>query len=225
MSTTSDARLSAHGHTPAQPESPSKSLAQGVPFIARWSWEQDPLVRVVARGGQWTGIAYTDRRAFDRDPSGVLWTRTTSRPGKGLPQYGKVHSLRQRLCMQQLLCQICGGPADRTAEGTLWLIDAHARDLLPVAEITTHPPVCLPCAHRSVRACPHLRAEWVALRVRSAVPYGVNGILYQPAHPAPVMVAAADVPFHSARIPWVLASQLIMRISDFTVVNLTGQTR
>jgi hypothetical protein len=197
-----------------------------VPFIARWSGEQDPAVRVVARGGQWTGIAYADRRAFDRDkPSSVLWARTTSRQGKGVAQYGKVHSLRQRLCMMRLLCQICGGPADRTAEGTLWLIDAHARDLLPMAEITTHPPVCLPCAHRSIRVCPHLRPEWVALRVKSAVPYGVNGILYQPAHPTPVQVTVADVPFHSARIPWVLASQLIMRISDFTVVNLTGPTR
>jgi hypothetical protein len=175
---------------------------------------------VVARGGRWTGIAYADRRAFDREVGGVLWVRTSSRQGKGRPEYGKVHSLRQRLCMAQLLCQICGGPADRTAEGTLWLIDARARDLLPRGEITTHPPVCLPCAHRSVRACPHLRPEWVALRVKSAIPYGVNGILYQPAHPVPVTVDAADVPFHSARIPWVLASQLIMKISDFTVVNL-----
>ncbi|WP_433890892.1 hypothetical protein [Streptomyces sp. CA-111067] len=215
MSTTSSHAAPAHRSRPA-------GRPDMVPFIARWSGEQDPPVAVVARGGQWTGIAYADRRAFDRDdPSSVLWTRTTSRLGKGVPQYGKVHSLRQRLCMQRLLCQICGGPADRTDQGTLWLIDARARSLLPVAEITTHPPVCLPCAHRSVRACPHLRPEWVALRVRTAVPYGVNGILYQPAHPAPVQVGTADFPFHSARLPWVLASQLIMRISDFTVTDLT----
>jgi hypothetical protein len=180
-------------------------------------------MRLVARGGQWTGITYADRRAFDRSGDGVLWARTASRPGTGRPQYGKVHSQRQRLCMELLLCQICGGPADRTTEGTRWLIDAHAHELLPMAEITTHPPVCMPCAHRSVRDCPHLRPQWVALRVKSAVPYGVHGTLYQPAHPTPVQVAAADFPFHSARIPWVLAGQLIMRISDFTVINLSGQ--
>lgn len=79
-------------------------------------------------------------------------------------QYGKVHSLRQRLCMTGLRCQVCGGPADRTADGVLWLLDAPAGDLRPGAEHTAHPPVCRPCAHRAVRSCAHLRARYVAVR-------------------------------------------------------------
>lgn len=212
-------RPAARSGTPVRVQQPDP-----VPYIVRWSGERDARVPVVARRGR-RGISYTDERSFDRDAQGVLWARSPSQPGRGSPQYGKVHSLRQRLCMGGLLCQICGGPADRDPDGTLWLIDADPGDLRYDGELTTHPPVCLPCAHRSVRACPHLRPAWVALRVRSATPYGVNGTLYRPGNPTPAMVTATDIRLDDPILPWVRASQLIMRLNDFTPTDLTGQTR
>lgn len=190
-----------------------------VPFIVRWSGERDGAMAVVFRRDR-KGIRYADERSFDRDERGVLWVRTPSQPGRGRPEFGKVHSLRQRLCMSELRCQVCGGPADRSAEGVLWLVDAARRELRPGGEITGHPPVCRPCAERAVRACPHLRPAVVALRVRSFEPYGVNGALYQATHEGPKAVDAQVVPFGSLVMPWVRAGQLVMALRDFTVIDL-----
>jgi hypothetical protein len=166
------------------------------------------------------GIAYADERSFDRDAAGVLWTRVLTQPGRGRPEFGAVHALRQRIAMSGLRCQICGGPADVNAEGVLWLLDADASELRPGAEWTAHPPVCVPCVRHSVRACPHVRAGWVTVRVRSYVPYGVRGVLYGPARSGPVAVEAVTVPFGSGLLPWVRAGQLVMRLRDFVAVAL-----
>ncbi len=173
---------------------------------------------VLRRDGK--GIRYADERAFDRDEHGVLWVRTPSQPGRGRPEFGNVHSLRQRLCMSELRCQVCGGPADRTAEGVLWLVDAIRHQLRPGGELTGHPPVFQPCAEQAVLACPHLRPAVVALRVRSFEPYGVNGALYQATKSGPRAVDAQVVPFGSPVMPWVRAGQLVMALKDFAVINL-----
>jgi hypothetical protein len=172
----------------------------------------------VRRDGR--GIRYADERSFDRDEQGVLWTRTPSQPGSGTPKFGEVHGLRQRLCMTGLRCQICGGPADRTAAGVLWLIDARPDQLLLGEEDTAHPPVCRPCAHRSVRACPHLRGRFTAVRVHAFTPSGINGVLYAPTPDGPKVVQDVPIAFGDPRMPWVRAYQLIMRLLDFTVIDL-----
>lgn len=191
----------------------------GVPYVTLWSGEQNGPMPVVARrnGG---GIRYADERAYDRDEHGVLWARTPSQPGRGRPRFGQVHSLRQRLAMTQLRCQICGGPADRTPAGVLWLIDAHPDELLPGNEQTAHPPICRPCAHRATHACPHLRDRFTTVRVRAFAPSGVNGVLYAPRTPAPVPLEAAFIPFGDPRTPWVRAHQLIVRLTRFTPISL-----
>ncbi len=126
-------------------------------------------------------------------------TRLPARKGKhggrrGVPRFGAVHSLRQRLCMTELRCQICGVAADRASEGVLWLVDADPWDLAPGGETTAHPPVCRPCAHLSVRACPHLRTRQVALCVRTFRPAGVRGALYAPAPGGPRLHARRSRP-------------------------------
>ncbi|MFE1959600.1 hypothetical protein [Streptomyces sp. NPDC059479] len=190
-----------------------------VPYITAWSAERAPAVRVVAKG---RGIGYADERPYDRDTDGVLWTRAPSLPGKGRPQFGRVHVLRQRRAMGELLCQICAGPADRNADGVLWLLgeDPDDRRSWPSDLTTTHPPLCLPCASTSVRVCPHLRKRCVALRVTDFGLAGVQGALYGPGYPAPVLVDAAGVAFGDPRIHWVRAGQLIMRLLEFTVIDL-----
>jgi hypothetical protein len=60
----------------------------------------------------------------------------------------------------------------------------------------------------------------VALRVRSFAPHGVNAALYQSARPAPVVVDVAVVPLGDPRLPWALASQLVMKLRDFTVIDV-----
>lgn len=174
---------------------------------------------VVFRRGR-RGIAYVDERSFDRDEYGILWARMPSQPGRGRAEFGKVHSLRQRLCMATLRCQVCGGPADRNRNGVLWLIDAQAGELVPGAEDTAHPPVCRTCARRSTHACPHLRGRYVAVRVTSFAPYGVRGALYCAGRDKPYVFDAATVPLGDPRLPWIRASQLLMTLQEFTVVDL-----
>ena len=202
----------------AQAGSSSSVRSDGVPFITRWTGEDDaPSPVVERRDGR--GIRYADERAYDR-VDGILWARVPSQPGRGKPEFGVVHSLRQRLAMNGLLCQVCGQSADRNADGVLWLVDAERDDLRPGDERTSHPPVCLPCARWSVHACPHLRRAWVAVRVRSFALCGVNGALYAPGRPAPVVLRAGLLDFGDPFLPWVRASQLIMALQDFTVTDL-----
>ena len=117
-------------------------------------WEKDaPFALVERRGG---GIAYLDETLADRDRNGVLWFRTPFRPGQGRPEFGRVHPLRQRRTMLRLLCQVCAGPADRTDDGVLWLLQDHRDDWpsWPDGMGVTEPPICLPCVRTSVRLCP-----------------------------------------------------------------------
>lgn len=216
--------------TRATPRAETRSLAEArvpsrraigrpVPYVVRWSGEREGVLPVVVRRDR-SGIGYADERSFDRDERGVLWSRTPSQPGRGRAEFGKAHSLRQRLCMAGLRCQICGGPADRTAAGVLWVVDGRPGDLMTGREDTAHPPVCRPCARRSVRACPHLDGNHTAIRVRTFVPRGVSGVLYAPARSGPQVVDAVTVPFTDPRLPWVRAHQLVMRLADFTPVDL-----
>ncbi|WP_233580407.1 hypothetical protein [Streptomyces triticirhizae] len=94
--------------------SPATKSRVTVPYISRWTGEQPTAARVVARNGR---LAYADERSYDRDTGGVLWRRVPSTPGKGNPEFGAVHPLRQRLALAGLLCQVCGSPADRTEDG------------------------------------------------------------------------------------------------------------
>ncbi|WP_328917075.1 MULTISPECIES: hypothetical protein [unclassified Streptomyces] len=205
----------------------SLRLTDRVPFIAAWSSETEAAQPAVTmRRGR---LAYLNERPYDRDSSGILWRRVPSMPGKGRPQYGKVHFLRQRLAMDGLLCQVCGGPArkDATNDGLLWLLgeDPDDRSSWPTEMVTGHPPVCLSCAWLSVRACPHLRHQYAAVRVRRFSPSGVHGVLYRPSYPNPVPHEVGGLDFGDARTAWMQAAQLMMRLDEFTLVDLEAEYR
>ncbi|BBA96051.1 hypothetical protein RVR_1177 [Actinacidiphila reveromycinica] len=201
-------------------------LTDRVPFIASWSAETATQPDVTMRRGR---LAYRDERPWDRDSNGVLWRRVPSMPGKGRPEYGKVHLLRQRLAMDALLCQVCGQPAQHgsTADGLLWLLGEDPDDLTtwPAEMVTGHPPVCLSCAWLSVRACPHLRKQYAAVRARRFSLSGVHGVLYRPSHPAPVPHDVGGLDFGDDRMPWMQAAQLMMRLDEFTLVDLETEYR
>ncbi|MFF7632811.1 hypothetical protein ACFZB9_06610 [Kitasatospora sp. NPDC008050] len=184
-----------------------------VPYITAWSEERYVRSEVVAHPAG--GIAYRDELPHDRDADGILWARMTLARGRGRPDFGRVHVGRQRRAMRLLLCQVCGGPADRTEEGVLWLLRDDRGDWpgWPEGMAATHPPVCLPCAGPAVRMCPHLRAGCVAVRVRECQELGVHGRLYRPGRAGEVTVAV-DEP----RARWVVAGQLARVLRDCAVL-------
>ncbi|HEV2783870.1 MAG TPA: hypothetical protein VGX25_31170 [Actinophytocola sp.] len=195
------------------------TLDSGVPYVTTWTTEQPLPTEVIARPG--SGIAYADETLGDRDGNGVLWQRMASRPGRGRPEFGKVHPLRQRRAMRRLLCGICAGPPDRTEQGVLWLVRDFRNDWpgWPERMAATEPPVCLPCARRSVRVCPALRLGAVAVRVGRSAVAGVYGVRYQAGNPLPIAVADAVVAFDDPAIGWVCAAQLVRELRDCTVLD------
>lgn len=201
---------------------PVASRGRGpVPYITAWDTEPSLPVRLLALP---SGIAYQDEIFTDRDRHGVLWLREFSRPGRGRPEFGRVHSLRQQRAMRRLLCQVCGGPADRNDLGVLWLVfdDEDKTSSWPDGISTANPPVCLPCARIAMRACPKLRAGgFVAVRVGHSSVSGVSGALYEAGtgFRAALVDDDATIAFGDPAVRWVLAGQLLREISRCTVVD------
>jgi hypothetical protein len=191
-----------------------------VPYIVTWSAEEEARRPAEVMQTPY-GIGYIGETLFDRDTRGVLWSRTVSKQGMGEPQYGLVHSLRQRRAMRRLLCQVCAGPADQNEMGTLWLLRDHSGDWpnWPEGMGNTHPPLCLRCAHISVKSCPWLRASFVAVRAHSTVA-GVHGELYQPGYLLPDFIKSDSIAFDSPLIRWVRARHLIRTLNNCTIVSL-----
>jgi hypothetical protein len=171
------------------------------------------------------GIAYADETPADRDRDGVLWTRKPNRHGEGRPQFGDVHSVRQRRAMRRLLCQVCGHPADRTAEGVLWLLPDYYAEAegWPEDYDLAEPPICRACVPVATRLCPALRKGYLGIRARNAPVCGVRGVVYQPARPAPVMLKDYLIRYDNSTIRWTVADQLLRTLRDCTPVDLTGR--
>jgi hypothetical protein len=199
-----------------------------VPYIASWTGEQRCALRLAWRGTRDGGvrIGYTDETPFDRDEWGVLWQRHTGRIGDGRPLYSVVHPARQRRVMSRLLCQVCARAADHTRAGTLWLLPAEEVAAFDGQDglLTRHPPLCAPCAQISVRACPGMRPDYLAIRAHSAV-CGVIGTIYRPLDHDPWMEIDTEdtgdvVMFDHPRIAWTQAYQLIRLLINVSVVDL-----
>jgi hypothetical protein len=188
-----------------------------VPYVTSWSAEQDLPSQVIYRPGG--GIAYADEIATDRDVHGVLWTRAFSRPHRGRPEFGKVHSLRQRRAMRRLLCQVCGGPADRAGDGVLWLLPDHRADWTawPDGMANVEPPICLHCAGISLRLCPRLRRGAAVVRAREYPIVGVRGTLYERGPMAPVARKEAVLDYEDPAINWIRAVGLIRQLRRCTL--------
>ncbi|SDC63609.1 hypothetical protein [Actinokineospora iranica] len=190
-----------------------------VPYVATWSGESwADLPRVVERRGG-AGIAYADEIVADRDSGGVLWDRVTGRRGCGKPEFAKIHPLRQRRAMRRLLCQVCGGGAENTCHGVLWLLRDKG-ETLPEDMLVSEPPICRACAHLAVKVCPALRKGHVLLRAGSFSLYGIDGFRYRAGRPHPVPVDQHVVAFTDPVIRWTLASKLVRELADYTLLDL-----
>lgn len=202
----------------------SVQVAEGrrlvVPYITSWTGEREPKTSVVERRAG--GIGYARENVLDRDELGVLWSRHASSPGRGRPEFGKVHTMRQRKAMSRLLCQVCGEPADRDEDGVLWLWKDH-RDHWrgwPEGMWLTEPPVCVPCVGLATRLCPALRPGAVAVRVGECPVVGVHGTLYGPGPRGPMPVDVTNVSYHGPAADWVRADHLVRELRDCTIVEL-----
>ncbi|MGX2995035.1 hypothetical protein JNUCC64_12165 [Streptomyces sp. JNUCC 64] len=170
------------------------------------------------------GLGYRDETASDRDARHVLWSRVTQAPGRGRPDFGSVHPLRQRDAMTRFACQVCGGEASRTAKGWLFLLPAATGSCgpeWPEGVLHTKPPLCLPCAGTALKYCPHLR-EPIAVRARKARPSGVLGAFYVQGNADGTLSSSRDcyLPHGHPRSRWFLASQQVAELRRCTRVDL-----
>ncbi|MDX3067101.1 hypothetical protein PV518_33840 [Streptomyces sp. ND04-05B] len=194
-----------------------------VPAIAAWSNEhlKQPVVVCAADGVAFEDALSASQHALGRDKDGVLWRRWALRQGDGTPEFNVVHAPRQKRAMRKLLCQVCGGPSDVNEQGRLWLLeDYQGVEGWPEREVTTHPPVCRPCAPLAARLCPHLRDKVVAVRARRVSLDGVYGQVYTGGPgPLPIPVEKRVVFTNEWRLKWTVASQLAATLMDVTVVD------
>jgi hypothetical protein len=195
-----------------------------VPYITAWTSEHITEPTVIQRPA--SGIGYLDETTEDRDERGVLWRRVPSSPGVGQPEFGDIHTGRQRQAMRDLLCQVCAGPADHTADGVLWLLKDHRGDWpdWPNGMGVTEPPVCLSCARTARHACPALRRTGhVALRIAHYPVAGILGTLYRPGRLYPTATTTNKkvmVPFEDPTLRWICAVHLVREITGCTIVDL-----
>ncbi|MFE7777640.1 hypothetical protein ACFU5O_27825 [Streptomyces sp. NPDC057445] len=197
-----------------------------VPFIARWSREdqrQYPIERRPSLTGDGIGYPDEDPRADRRD--GVLWVRMPVVRGIGEPYLASVHALRQRQCMNHMLCQICGESTFTHSGGRhLFLMRGAKGQPIREGEKTAVPPVHEACAAEAVRLCPHLRKGWVAARVEYAPPWGVAGIVYdsQTLQPLPAERGREleFVGLDDPRLRWTLAARDVVALHGCTPVEL-----
>ncbi|MEU3795935.1 hypothetical protein AB0F07_40200 [Streptomyces fructofermentans] len=199
-----------------------------VPFITQRAGEEaapdNLLVEMHASGPR---LYYGDEDPRDRDVRGVLWARCGFNPvddrdrPTGVPQWKMMHPFRQRLCMQHLLCQVCQEPA-RTPFGLIFLAGPKDEDPAQASILTNQPPVCFKHARAAAELCPHLAKNPMVFLARSAPLYGVLGTLYGRICGRVEVVALPEMPlpYGHPNIATFLASQMVRRLSSFTVVDL-----
>ncbi|WP_331719489.1 hypothetical protein [Streptomyces sp. NBC_01174] len=193
-----------------------------VPYIAPWDTEpmlRPPLARRRGRNGQWI-LCYRDETPYDRDSFGALWTRQALARGRGVPDFAAVHALRQRQAMSRLLCQVCGRDTLTDTPDRQLHIMADTGQPVAEGELTTSPPVCLPCARIAVRMCPHLRSGHVAAWVELPQAWGVYGLQYDLTTLAPVDTGPIEVGYDDARIQWTIAARHVSILRGVTPIQL-----
>ncbi|MBB5938919.1 hypothetical protein [Streptomyces zagrosensis] len=90
-----------------------------VPFIASWNSELPDLVAgLTIEYDPESRLAYKGLPLpTDRDLGGISSARMSHSPHVGKPIFDGVHPTRQRFCMFEMSCQVCGWPASRNKDG------------------------------------------------------------------------------------------------------------
>ncbi|MEU2874151.1 hypothetical protein ABZ769_33985 [Streptomyces olivoreticuli] len=214
---------------------PLLTMPTTIPYITTRKGERD---EAASRLGvlPHAGLSYVNEGPGDRDSRGVLWarcsqSRDTAGRLTGVPLFREVHPARQRECMTSLRCQICVQQASRTDAGYLFLQSRHPEDPKepgwPEGTLTAQPPLCLKHGVLSGEECVHLAsAGFIALRSRRPRLYGVTGTRYRlngTFSLEPVTDEHVTVPYGDPTAAMFLASQLVRRLGDVTVVDLAAE--
>lgn len=102
-----------------------------VPWIIYWSGE----------GSSWVDICpYTHKRSLFR----------ADNRGNGKPFWKEYHPNRQRKCVYECRCQVCGGSIVSRTKISLGAINEGT---------VVDPFVCVPCAKMSLAMCPDLKDQ------------------------------------------------------------------
>ncbi|MBP5930515.1 hypothetical protein F3K39_20945 [Streptomyces sp. LBUM 1479] len=197
---------------------------QVVPFIARHSAEatlKPPLI-LNPQGL----LAYEDETPQDRDSFGMLWVRTLVLPPeqRGEPQLDSVNPYRQRQAMDDLLCQVCQRPPEDMDAPSLFLM-RNTGGPVKEGELTTSPPVCVPCAAIAIQLCGALRGgRYVAAWVDSAPHWGVAGLVYNPLTLTPVPGRGLErVEYGTAFAPWTVAARTVTALYGVRPADLEAE--
>lgn len=193
-----------------------------VPSITRWSQEEydNHLTASVDADGRMQGIVYPVELPSDR-VNGVLVLRCTGE-ATGVPRWDSPHPGRQHHLMLHLRCRVCGGPADRTDEGHLWLLPrpttpgGRPRTLgasWPEGAVVEHPPMCAPHALSSPTHCQALDGA-LLVRAREAPVWGVAGVRF-PSDPGGSVTGPVRGHFETGdpNLPWVVATHLLRMLT------------
>jgi hypothetical protein len=193
-----------------------------VPWVSRWSGEADKAALGIAKHattGQLT-LFYQDTGTpddqRDRDEHGVLWSRD-GQDRSGYPEFGQVNTLRQRACMLERLCQVCG---TKILDSPIhWLMGPNHLYQVDGRFVTMSPPTCSACVSISKSLCPHLSTQGSRLLLVARYEiWGVygeaawleNGAMRKNPHAA-VSYANPEHPLCG-----VLAKQVLVSLTDFT---------
>lgn len=137
-----------------------------VPWVAMWSGEIASFPVTLCWLGKefWTtygdplsnpfGIEAAIKSA--RDGNGVLWYKELKgREGFGLPEFGTYQGSRQRACMTERRCQVCGEQFPE-GEPTVFLLASGKRGAEWTGDpfSTGTPPTCERCVEIAMKRCP-----------------------------------------------------------------------
>ncbi|MFI6320069.1 hypothetical protein ACIBG8_21210 [Nonomuraea sp. NPDC050556] len=191
-----------------------------VPYVIAYSDElvADPICFVPDR---WNHLKLSYQAAKPGDwVDGVLRARVRTKR-KGQPQWRKLNTRRQWLCMARLWCQVCGKPARDERGRFPWIMTEKVfrwDEEQPGTIITNAPPTCWTCIPDALASCPQLEdSSTTVYTAGGALPVGVLGDVYRPW--AAVALRNVEMRFtDTSLLPYVLAHQLIVRVFDLRSV-------
>ncbi|MFD7017172.1 hypothetical protein [Streptomyces sp. NPDC059928] len=197
-----------------------------VPYISAWEPELVAMPQLTTRQDMYgRRLAFVDEGPMDRDQHFTLWRPQGLARGQGKAVFEAVHSLRQRRCMFDLLCQVCGGSTlEEDFDRQLYVMNSANGVPIQEGERTMAPPICTGCAPEAVASCPRLYNRFVAAYVERSYPWGVYGVLYDPFTLLPVTGKPVEVPYDDVRLRWMVAHRKVSTLHRVTAVDLTTLT-
>ncbi|GAB1821100.1 hypothetical protein [Herbidospora sp. RD11066] len=197
-----------------------------VPYVIAYSGELDtsPIKFVRSPIG---GLRLSYEHPYEGDwRYGALRARS-GQSREGQPQWRKLNTRRQWDCMENLLCQVCGNPAQDPATGRVpWIVtDAVFRRVGATGGLASAPPTCLSCIPVALSLCPHLHASPAMYMVGNSRPASVLADMYTPDAEGRAYFTGehnVELPlWGSTNLPFAFAHQLVMFISEMTPLSMT----